>query len=114
MPATVPLNETTAAALDVNGAVTLKLGPQSAREKWHPANVHVGVATNVNEATCTVYIGDSARAATFRDATYSGSSGDMLDGLIDVVTVGQYIIAQWTGGDPTATATLNVTGTKEI
>lgn len=111
---TVTLNESQPVTLDATGAGTAKLGPRSARETWRPTNVHVSVTTNVNEATCTVYVGDSENASTFRDSTYSGSSGDMLDGLVDVVSSGWYVFATWTGGDPAATATLVVTGTKDV
>lgn len=110
----VTLNVSQPVTLDASGNGTAKVGPLSARETWRPTNVHVSVSTNTNEATCTVYVGDSQTASTFRDSTYSGSSGDMLDGLVDVVSAGWYIFATWTGGDPSATATLVVTGTKDV
>lgn len=110
----VPLNISNAVKLDINGAGTVKLGPLSARESWYPTNVHVGASTNTKEAICNIYIGDTPSPATFRDSTYSGSSGDMCDGLVDVVASGWYVYAVWTGGDAGATATLAVTGTKDV
>lgn len=111
---TVPLNASQPVTLDASGNGTAKLGPLSARETWRPTNVHVSVTTNVNEATCTVYVGDSPSASTFRDSSYSGSSGDMLDSLVDVIAAGWYVYAVWTGGDPGAQATAVVTGTRDV
>lgn len=106
---------TSSIRLNGSGNGTAKLGPLSAREVWYPDNVHVQVSTNVNEAQCTIYVGDAAIQRNFRDATYSGSSGDSSDKVNgDTVKVGTYIFAVWTGGDANAIATLNVTGRRTI
>lgn len=103
--------------LDGSGNGITKLGPISAREIWHPANVHVSVNPGqvTNEAQCLVYMGDSVNPNNFRDGTLSGSSGDSTDALnADEIVIGQYIFAQWIGGDPGFIATIVVTGTKDI
>lgn len=98
------------------GNGTVKVGPLSAREVWHPENVHVSANQNpVNQAQCYVYVGDSAIQQNFRDATINGSSGDSTDKVnADIVPKGQYIWAVWSGGDNGAIAVLTVTGTKDI
>lgn len=101
--------------LNGSGAGTAKVGPLTAREVWHPDNAHVQVSSNVNEAVCNIYVGESATQSNFRDATFSGSSGDATSRIgSDVVKSGWYIWAVWTGGDANATATLRVTGSKDV
>lgn len=101
--------------LDGTGKGTVKVGPMSAREVWNPANVHVSVATIVNEATCNIYAGEDTSQKNFRDATFTGSSGDATDKIsADVLKCGSFILATWTGGDPGSQAILKVTGTKTI
>lgn len=112
---TVPLSESRTINLNGAGAGTIRISPLSAREVWHPENIHVSVSTNVNEATCNIYVGDSAIQANFRDGTFSGSSGDSSDRInADVIKMGSHIFAVWTGGDANAVATATVTGTKEL
>jgi hypothetical protein len=115
MTTNVPMVSKGVATLDASGNGTLKLGPIGAREVWHPDNIHVNVSTHVNEAQCQIYVGDSPIQSNFRDGTFSGSSGDATDKIsADVVKVGQYVWAVWTGGDAAATATATVTGTKDV
>lgn len=110
-----PLYQSVQVTLNGSGNGTAKIGPLSAREIWHPANVHVSVATNVSEATCSVYAGVDATAPNFRDATFSGSTGDSTDKVgADVVKCGQYIFAVWIGGDANQVATMTVTGIRDI
>jgi hypothetical protein len=111
----VLLNETAQATLDGSGGGTAKIGPVSAREVWSPQNVHVSASTNVEEAQCLIYVGDAPIQANFRDGTFTGSSGDSSDRVnADTVKVGSHIWAVWAGGDTGATATLTVTGHKDV
>ena len=115
MPRSVPLNVTVSVRLDGAGGGTAQAGPISAREVWHPASVHVQASSAVAEAVCNIYIGDSPVQPNFMDGTFSGSSGDSSDRVSSVpVTCSWYVWAVWTGGDPGATATLTVTGTKDV
>jgi hypothetical protein len=101
--------------LDGSGNGTVKVGPLTAREVWHPANAHVQASTNVNEAVCTIYVGDTATQSNFRDSTFTGSSGDSTDKIgADIVKSPHKIFAVWTGGDAGSRATLQVTGTKDV
>lgn len=111
----VPLNETGIVRLSGAGAGTAKVGPISAREVWSPDNVHVSVASNTNEAQCTIYVGDSPIQRNLRDGTFTGSSGNASDKVnADKIKCGAYIWAVWTGGDANAIATLTATGKKSV
>lgn len=111
----VPLRESAVVKLNASGNGTASIGPISARERWSPDNVHVSVSSNTNEASCLIYVGDAAIQQNFRDGTFSGSSGDSTDKInADKVSVGQKIWAVWSGGDGGATASLSVTGTKQL
>lgn len=112
---TVPLSETVSVQLDATGNGTVHTGPLSAREVWHPANVHVAVSTANNEAVCNIFAGDSTQQRCFRDATFTGSSGDATDRVnADTIRTGMYVWAVWTGGDPLAIATMTITGTRDV
>jgi hypothetical protein len=113
----VILNETAIVTLDSNGNGQAKLGPISAREIWSPASAHVqaNAGSVTNEATCYVYMGDQPVKQNFRDATFSGSSGDSTDRIsADIIKCGWYVWAVWSGGDAGATAYLNVIGSKSV
>jgi hypothetical protein len=112
----VQLRESAVVVLNGSGNGTAKVGPLTARETWHPDNAHVSANPNpVNEAQCSIYIGDSPIASNFRDATFTGSSGDSSDRInADMIKSGQYVFAVWSGGDANVTATLTVTGTKDL
>jgi hypothetical protein len=112
----VPLSQSTTTVLNSSGNGTISLGPISAREIWSPQTVHVQCQQPVtNEAKCTIYVGYSATQDNFRDATWSGSSGDSSSKVnADTVKCGHFVWASWTGGDPGSVATLVVTGTKTI
>lgn len=103
--------------LDASGNGTAKVGPISAREIWYPSNAHVSanIGTVTNEAQCIVYVGNTVGAGQFRDGTLSGSSGDATGKIsADIIKQNEYVFAVWSGGDPGATATLVVTGYKDV
>lgn len=112
---TVSLRETASVVLSAAGAGTAKIGPRSAREVWHPSNATVRASSATKEAQAELFVGFSVYAGASRGTTFSGSSGDTYSGLAgDIVRCGEYVHAVWTGGDAGATATLNVTGTKDV
>jgi len=120
-PGRLRLDQTAAVVL-VGGNGTVSIGPDGSHEYWYPDTVSV-IAPNpaggvpANEATCNLYAGPRASQEYFVDGTYSGSSGDS-SGRFSGFTIGRHanakIWAVWSGGDPGATATLRVQGTKEI
>lgn len=116
---TVPLNSSNAVKLDGSGDGTVRLGPSGGSETWTAAYVHVQTnqapGSIVNEAQCFIYAGTAADQTGFVDSTSSGSTGDSTDSASAYpLTVGEWIWAVWTGGDPGAQGILRVTGTREI
>jgi hypothetical protein len=106
------LNETTSVTLDGSGNGTAKLGPSGPQETWTPSNVYVECSTNAAEAVCKIYAGPSATSPYAKDITVDGSTGDSSEKCNIPIPKGWFVWAAWTGGDPGATATLNVDGTK--
>jgi len=112
----VILNESALSTVfDSNGNGIAQIGPLTAREVWHPSNVHVSASSNTADALCSIYVGFGITQANFRDATFTGSTGDSSDRVdADVIKKGSYIYAVWTGGDVGAQGTMTVTGTKDV
>jgi len=106
----------TAVAVTLNGSGngTASIGPLTAREVWTLTSVACSVSTHVSEATFAVYVGDRVYPGGLRDQSFSGSSGDSTDRITDPIRSGWKVWGVWTGGDPGATATMSLTGTKEI
>ena len=109
----LPLNAKAYTTLDGNGNGTAEIGPLSSGEIWENLTVAVKVATNANEATCSVYAGAAATPGYFAGATTWGSTGDSTTNL-GTVRVGGSVFAVWEGGDPGAKATMTVTGTRQV
>lgn len=109
----LPLNVKAYVTLDENGNGTAFTGPQSSGEQWSGLTASVRVATNANEATCSVYAGAAATPGYFAGATTWGSTGDSTADL-STVQVGGNVWAVWEGGDPGARAALVVAGTKTV
>lgn len=102
------------ATLDGSGNGTASIGPLTAREVWYLTQVACSVSSKVAEATFAVYVGDRVYPGGLRDQSFSGSSGDSTDRVSDPIRSGWKIWGVWSGGDPGATATMSLTGTKEI
>ena len=107
---------TSTVVLSGAGGGTAKAGPAGPAEVWHAEYASVSVSTPItNEAQCRIYVGDSAIPANFVDGTLSGSTGDGTGRVSGrPVKLGDFIWAVWSGGDPGAVATLNVTGTRDL
>jgi hypothetical protein len=115
MTTRVSMNETAIITLDGTGSGTARLGPLTARETWYPDGVSVKANSNpTNEAQCIIYIGEGATQDNFRGTTFTGSSGDSTDQVPGKMSKGWYVFAVWSGGDANVSATLTVTGEKEI
>lgn len=111
---TVTLSEFASVTLDGSGNGTARVGPAAHGVTWKPTVASLKVSTSVNSPTCLVYAGPTATADNFVDGTYTGAqnSTSNIDG--QVLYLGQYVHAVWTGGDAGAQATLTVSGTKDI
>lgn len=117
---TVRLNQTDSVVLDGSGNGILKMRPDGSREYWNPELISERVSSAVvppaNEAQFTLYCGPKVDDPYLVDATYSGSSGNSsakISGYVIGRHADPYIIGQWLNGDPGATATMRVQGTKE-
>lgn len=110
------LNFTAVATCTLNGSGngTAAIGPTGTRETWSPATAAVSASSSNSEATAKVYAGSQVSQGTFVDGTTWGSTGDNTNNFTQPVYPGQEVFAVWTGGDPGATATLVVSGTRTI
>lgn len=115
MSRTLALSVTASAVLDGSGNGIAAAGPQAAGEVWQQFTVAVSCSSNAAEATCKVYAGAPVQtASTFGDGTTWGSTGNSTTNVNGPVHPGQEITAVWTGGDPGATATMVITGTRSV
>jgi len=110
----VPLRQSMPVKLNGSGNGTAKIGPLSAREVWYPDNVAIGINGFTKQASCSVYKGPDTTQASFRDVSTFGSGDNTGACNADTVKVSEYIWAVWTGGDPNLTATVTVTGLKDV
>ena len=99
--------------LNGSGNGTASIGPQRVREWWSNLVVAVSVATTVNEAQCSLYVGSTIQSSTFLGTTPNGSHGATAT-LPRPIPTGYQIWCVWSGGDANAQATLHVTGTYTI
>jgi hypothetical protein len=111
--ATYPLDTFATATINAAGGATVPLGPGYPREHWQPGSAYVSVATNVNEASCVLFIGSSPQSATAIAQTSKGSSGATC-AMSGDLPPGWKIWAVWSGGDTGSTATLHLTGQRTI
>lgn len=109
----LPLTAKAYVTLNADGNGTASAGPLSPGEVWSNLTVAVKVATNVNEAVCSVYAGAAATPGYYAGGTTWGSTGDSSTN-IPVVRVGGNVFAVWTDGDPGGQATMTVTGTRTV
>lgn len=111
MARNVPLNTSAQVVLDADGNGQVSIGPTSQGETWL-AGFTAGVLTEetsvTSEAQCRVFCGGK-----FIGGTTWGSTGDASTNTTQLST-GQVVMAQWTGGDPGATAKLDITGTRSV
>lgn len=103
--------------LNGSGAATAQLGPVSAGESWalDRASVICSAVVATGTCQCQIYIGPTASQPNFVDGTFSGDTGDTTDAVAGrIIHPGSNIFAAWTGGVPGATATLTITGTRQV
>jgi hypothetical protein len=100
--------------LNSSGNGTASAGPTRVREHWQIQGVAVSVNTNVNEASCSIYIGTSVNQSTFVGNTVTGSTGDTCGCAGLDIQPGQQVFAVWVGGDDGSVATMTIFGTYSI
>ena len=111
----VKLNQFVAVTANGSGVASAKIGPTSAREVWYPDTVSVIDASGgvVNEASCVISTGD-ANTKRFRDSCVDGSTGDSTGKAQGAVKVGEFVWADWAGGDAGHSFKLTVIGESEV
>jgi hypothetical protein len=112
----VPLSEWASIKLDGSGNGTVRLGPNAHGVIWRPTVASIKMSGSIPDGvtTCYVYAGGSVSDGNFVDSTYdvSNDSTDRVSG--QALQLGQSVFAVWSNGNPNATATLSVSGTKDI
>lgn len=103
--------------LDGTGAGVAQLGPSITNEQWQPQRVSVSCSASVTSGACeaAIYCGAYIGQDTFKDATFSGDSGDSTDAVAgENLWPGQFVFTQWSGGVPFAIATMRVQGNRIV
>jgi hypothetical protein len=116
MTTEVPLSEFVTITLDGSGNGTAQLGPRAHGLVWKPTVASIKMTGDIpaDLATVFVYAGGTVNDGNFVDSTYdvnSASSGNIAGQQLQL---GQYVFAVWSGGNPGASATLTLNGTKVI
>lgn len=117
MGRTLSLTATASAVLDGNGNGTVEVGPAVPGEVWSPASTSVtctGSIPATGSPTVFIYAGNGISAATFVDSTYNVTSAasSLISG--QKLYPGQQVFAVWSAGPPNQTATLVVSGTRQV
>lgn len=109
----VRLQDSKRVILAAGGVGTVTFGPGRPGEVWTVNRVSCQVGTTVLESQFKLYRG-SVGVASYISGTISGSTGDTDDGINEALNAGEYLSAQWTGGDVGATATVTYWGTIDV
>jgi hypothetical protein len=95
------------------GTATAQVGPQGAGTVWYPAQATIstttGMATGIDTAVCNVYLGAAGTPITLLATVFTGNG--LVAAALPPLTVGQFVIADWTGAHPGDVCALNVAGT---
>lgn len=93
--------------------LTLQIGPQGAGTVWYPAQVTTFTTSGVNDtSTCLIYMGAAGTPVTLMGTLFPGGAG-VLAVAFPPLTVGLFIIAQFSNGNVGDVAAVNVTGTMD-
>jgi hypothetical protein len=103
-----------AAAVPVpGGAAMLTVGPQGYGNVWYPAQLTVSTTTGLfDTSVCSIWLGPAGVPVTLLGQVYSGNG--VLAAALPNLSPGQYIIAQWAGGNPGDTASINIIGSMDM
>lgn len=113
---TLTLAASASVTLDGSGNGTAEVGPSLPGEVWSPQSVNISMTGDAptGVATCFIYAGNGTSQADFTDSTYSvlGAASSVISGK--TLYPGQVVTAVWAGGNPGATATLAVNGSRTV
>lgn len=109
----VTLKAAPASPAVIGGLALVSVGPQGLGNVWYPAQVTVSTTSGVNDtSTCQVFLGPAGVPVTLLGTIFPGGIGT-LGAAVPPLAPGQYLIAQWTGGNPGDVAAINVIGTMD-
>lgn len=95
------------------GLAKISVGPQGLGNVWYPAQATVSTTSGVNDnSTCQIFLGPAGIPITLVATIFPGGVGTAAL-AVPSMTPGQYLIAQWTGGNAGDVASLNVIGTMD-
>ena len=114
------LNQSASVVLDGSGNGIASLGPGTPGHVWQPQTVSIFMTGAIptpggsNVSVVYLYAGNDTSAISLIDSTYNvnANSTGAIQGI--VLYPGQFISAQWVFGNPHATATVNVVGTRIV
>jgi hypothetical protein len=97
------------------GTASTQAGPQGLGTVWYPAQVTVstttGITTGADTSICNLYLGAAGFPSTLLGTIFGGNG--LLGVALPPLTVGLFVIAQWTGAHPGDACALNVQGTMD-
>lgn len=109
----VTLKAVSAPVVTVGGLATISVGPQGLGNVWYPAQVTVQTSSGAADAsTCSIYLGPAGVPVTLVGTIFPGGIGTLAL-AVPPMQPGDYLIAQWTGGNPGDAAAVNVIGTMD-
>jgi hypothetical protein len=104
-----PISPSTSVQLDATGAGQCGLTPPSG-VMWQPSLASVSIQDPDLIPQVFLSIGNSNGPVQLIDSSYAGASASSGKVAAYPLYPGQYLWAAWTGGDPLATATLQLYG----
>jgi hypothetical protein len=121
MSRTLSLSQSASVTLNSNGNGTVSVGPGTPGHIWMPQSVTIS-QTGAFPATGSasmiplvqIYAGNTQNASDLVDATYQvlGAASSVISG--QAIYPGQTISAVFQYGNPGATATITVSGTRQV
>ena len=112
MSQTVPLMQSASVTLDSNGNGQVTLGPSIPGIIWYPVGASCIVSSDNSTPVFQVFQ-DAIGQSNFQGGSQTGNNDTASLSAITLYP-GQTLIGVWTGGDPGATASFNLTGTMQI
>jgi hypothetical protein len=96
-----------------SGEGIISVGPQGLGNVWYPAQAVIGTTSGINDnSVCNAYLGVAGVPTTLVGTAYPGGSGTIAL-AVPPLSPGEYLIFEWTGGNPGDVASVNVLGTMD-
>lgn len=103
------LRESGSATADASGRAVVRVGPQTAFERWHVTAIQVQSTSDPLVPKCSIYRGAESRSRLI-EGTYDGTF-DHSDTNLWLET-GEQLVAVWEEGNAAHNATLTIEGEK--